>query len=375
MKIKAERNDLFSLLNRCQSIVEKKTTMPALINILLKSKRNTLKLFATNLEVSFVDEIIAEIDEPGDVAVNSKSLFNIIKELPEGPVQLIKQENNWLKVSQSKSNFKISGIHPSEYPDFPEIKAKHFSSIKASALSEMIDKTIFSVSNDETRYHLNGVYFERVSSDEFKMVSTDGHRLSLINKSLGLVSNGLSWLSVKEGVIIPRKGLNEIKKLSESNDDESIFHVTIDGSQLVLCHEKVVLMIRLIEGRFPNYEQLIPQSLKERILFNREELLAALRRVFILCDQKSKNVIFDLSEGCIKISSRDTTLGSAKEEIEIDYQGEDFKVGFNIKYFLDVLTTMNVDEVDIELQDNSSPGLLRPHGDKSYTCVIMPMRV
>ena len=372
MKIKTEKNQLLSLINRTQNLIEKRSTMPVLANALLKAQKGTLKVFATNLEVSLTDEIEVDVERPGSVAINSKNLFNIIRELPSGPVELERQKNNWLKVLQQKSRFNIAGINPKEYPGFPIFSIKEFMEIKPSVFLEMIEKTIFSVSDDETRYHLNGVYFERISSNEFKMVSTDGHRLSLVNRSVDSVSKKGGGVPM-EGVIIPRRGLNEIKRLVESSEDN--FQIAIEGSQLIVCQGKTTLMIRLIEGKFPNYQQLIPQDLSERILFDREKFLSSLRRVSILSNQKSKSVVLDLSKGLIKISSNDPELGDAKEEIEVDYQGKDLKISFNIKYILDVLSSIEEEEVSMEFKDKSSPGLLRPHGDKSHTCIIMPMRV
>ena len=266
--------------------------------------------------------------------------------------------------------FNIVGIDPEQYPSFPTFKTQGFTKIKASVLSEMIDKTIFSVSSDDTRYHLNGVYFEKIGSNELKMVSTDGHRLSLVNRLVEPMDSNLPT----GGIIIPRRGLNEIKRLVELGR-EGFFQIAIRGSQLIVCQETATLMIRLIEGKFPNYQQLIPQESGERIMFDREKLLGSLKRVSLLSDQKSKSVILDLSKGIVRIFSSDPSLGDAKEELEIDYQGQGMRISFNVRYIMDVLCSMDKGEVHMELKDKSSAGLLRPHGDESHTCVIMPVRV
>ena len=369
MKVKAERNDLLSLLGHTQSIIETRNTMPALNNVLLKTKKGILQVFATNLEVSLINHIEADIEKNGAVAVNSKSLFSLIKELSSLPIELEGQKNNGLKIKQGRSVFNIVGIEPEQYPSFPTFETQDFTEIKASVLSEMIDKTIFSVSSDETRYHLNGVYFEKIGSNELKMVSTDGHRLSLVNRLVDPMDSSLPT----GGVIIPRRGLNEIKRLVEFG--KGTFQVAVKGSQLVVHQGTTTLIIRLIEGKFPNYQRLIPQNSSERVMFDREKLLSSLKRVSLLSNQKSRSVVLDLSEGLVKISSSDPSLGDAKEELEIDYQGQDMQISFNVKYMMDVLCSMNEEEVDMELKDKLSAGLLRPHGDKNHTCVIMPVRV
>lgn len=371
MKIKIEKKDLLGLISKAQNIVEKRNTMPVLVNVLLEGNSDKLKIFATNLEVSLTDEAIAEVKTSGKVAVNAKNLFDIIKELPDGPIELTKQDNNWLKISQAKSIFNIVGISPEEYPVFPSYSTKEFLKIEPKVIRDMIEKTIYSVSNDETRYHLNGVYFEKNSDGDgtfYKMVATDGHRLSLVNRSIPATED-----AVANGVIIPRKGLAEIKKLLETTD--STFEMAIEGSQLVVKTGSSVLMIRLIEGKYPNYKQLIPQNLSEHISVNKDLLVSSLKRVSLLSNQKSKGVTLNLSKDRMEITSNNPELGDAKEELEIDYSGKGFKIGFNAKYILDVLGTIEDDNVNIHLKDQLSPGILQPTKDQNYTCVIMPMRI
>lgn len=372
MKLTIDQKDLFSLTSRAQNIVEKRNTMPILVNVLLEAEGTSLKVFATDLEVSLTGQASARISEGGRVAVNAKSLFEIVKELPEGPVQLEKKDNNWLKLSQHKSVFNIVGMSPDEYPVFPTFSTQDFMKIEAEVMREMIEKTIYSVSSDETRYHLNGVFFEKQKVSDgiaYRMVATDGHRLSLIDRKMD--STGLS--TGTQGVIIPRKGLHEIRKLLEVGD--GIVEMAIEGSQLIVKYQESILMIRLIEGKYPNYQQLIPQNLKEQLTVRRESLLASLKRVSLLSNQKSKGVTLSLTQGKMEITSNNPELGDAKEEIEIEYRGRDMKIGFNAKYILDVLSSMQEETVQIELNDQLSPGLVRPKNDRSYTCVVMPMRI
>jgi DNA polymerase-3 subunit beta len=372
MKLSVEKKDLLNVIARAQNIVEKRNAMPILVNVLLEAKEEGLYGFATDLEVSLTDRIPARLSSPGKVAVNAKSLFEIIKELPDGRVDLERKDNNWLKITQNRAVFNIVGISPDEYPVFPTFTTQEFVKMNAGVLGEMIEKTIYSVSTDETRYHLNGVYLEVRAEGEtptYRMVATDGHRLSLIDRKIPATPSRAGT----QGVIVPRKGLHEIRKLLDTVEDT--LEIAIEGAQLVVRHGDTVLMVRLIEGKYPNYQQLIPQNLKEHFLVQREALLSSLKRVSLLSNAKSKGVTFALASGRMEITSNNPELGDAKEEIEIDYKGKEMRIGFNARYVLDVLSSMQDDIVRIELNDQLSPGLVRPDQDSSYTCVVMPMRI
>lgn len=367
MNIEIEKKELLNLIGKTQNIVEKRNTMPVLVNILLEADQKKLKVFATDLEVSLTDEVEAKINQPGKVAVSARNLFEIVKRLSDRPISLIKKENNWLQIKQGKYLSKIVGVSSEDYPVFPAYNPQSFNKIESTTLLEMIDKTIFSVSSDETRYHLNGVFFE-VSSKGLRMVATDGHRMSLINKEISQFNT-----PVQQGVIIPRKGLHEIKKILENIQTE--VEIAIEGSQFILKANSTILMIRLIEGKYPNYQQFIPTKLPNKISVPRQIFLQSLERVALLANQKSKAVQFNFSNGKVEISSSNPELGDAKEEMEIDYKGQDIKIGFNARYISDVLVSIKQDIVDIELNDQLSPGLIRPHDDQQYTCVVMPMRI
>ncbi len=373
MKLEIEKKELVSLLSRTQNIVEKRNTMPILVNVLLEAGDQHLKVFATDLEVSLTDEVPTKVLDEGKVAVSAKNLFDIVKELPEGIIQLTKKENNWLEIKQGKAVFNIVGISSEEYPVFPSFNTDSFLKVESETLIDMIEKTIFSVSNDETRYHLNGVYFEKHSENQkqfYRMVATDGHRLSLVDRMVDEKS-GESLPEV--GVIIPRKGLQEIRKLIDHVGGE--IEMAIEGSQLIVKKDKAILMVRLIEGKYPNYQKLIPASLSRQVLINRETLLSCLKRVSLLSNQKSKGVTLTFTDGRLEITSNNPELGDAKEEIECGYEGEELKIGFNARYILDILNSFDDEGVDFKLDGQLSPGMIQPHNDSTYTCVIMPMRI
>ncbi len=369
MRIEIEKKDLMSLIGKTQNIVEKRNTMPVLVNVLLEAEQDSLRVFATDLEVSLTDAVKANVKESGRVAVSAKSLFEIAKELAEGFIQLHKKENNWLEIKQGKYTSKIVGISADEYPIFPTHTSNQFAKFESSVLREMIDKTIYSVSTDESRYHLNGVYFEQKNEAQYTMVATDGHRLSMIDKN----ASSIKLLPSGQGVIVPRKGLLEIKKLLESIT--GLVEIAVEGPQLILKSGSTTLMVRLIEGKYPSYQQFIPQKLSQKLTINKESFLTSLKRVSLLANTKSKAVTFSLSQGKMEITSNNPELGDAKEEIEVQYGGKDIKIGFNAKYITDILASINDQDIDFEFNDQLSPGLMRPHSDASYTCVVMPMRI
>lgn len=368
MKLEIEKKDLLNLIGKTQNIVEKRNTMPILVNILLETGNETLKVFATDLEVSLTDSARAKVSQPGKVAVSAKKLFEITKELMEGPIKLIRKDNNWLQIEQGRFRSQLVGVSADEYPIFPTLSLESFIKMDAQVIKDMIDKTIYSVSNDETRYHLNGVFFEVGQNAGFKMVATDGHRMSLITKKISGVNPQSTY-----GVIIPRKGLYEIKKMLEGIQGQ--VEIAIEGVQFVLRNADATLMVRLIEGKYPNYQQFIPSKLPQKIQVRRDLFLAALKKVSMMANEKSKAVLLNVTKDKMEISSNNPDLGDAKDEIEIKYSGNDLKIGFNARYIQDVLAAIEDEEVDFELNDNLSPGLMRPHNDSNYTCIVMPMRI
>lgn len=376
MKLKTSREELFKLISKTQNVVEKRNTMPVLSNVLIEASESKLLVFATDLEVSLKAECSIDLIEEGKAVINARSLFDILRELPEGDLTLTKKSNQSLEIEQGKAIFHINGMNPDEFPVFPTYSTSDFSPIIPSVFKEMIEKTIYSVSNDETRYHLNGVFFEGSedkSTPSLRMVATDGHRMSLVDRKVSQVFPQ----NFNQGVIIPKKGLHEIKKIIDTiTEPNENVDIAVEGAQLIVKTNDSTLMIRLIEGKYPNYQQLIPQKLKSHAVVNKDNLLASLKRVSLLSNQKSKGVTFSFNtDGKMEIFSNSPDLGDAKEELDVDYSGENLKIGFNARYILDVLASINEKDVKLSFIDQLSPGLLGPKEDDKYRCVVMPMRI
>jgi len=368
MEIKAKRGDLLATLYWTQSIVERRNTMPILANVLIEAQKGDIRVTATDLEVGVRGQVEGEVAKEGTITVSAKKLYEIVREVPNEQIQLKRLENDWVEIRSGKSVFKIVGLDAKEFPQFPKFDSKGLSSMPASTIRQMIERTIFSVSTDETRYSLNGVYIEQNEGGKVRMVATDGHRLAFEEKEIGS-------LGLTKGVILPRKGLSELKKLLESGED-GVVSLGFKENMGLVTKDKVELFMRLIDGDFPDYTKVIPKGNPNIAKLDHDELLQALRRVSILSSERYKGVKMEFSDGKVSISANNPDLGEAVEDIEAEYNGKAISIGFNARYMIDVLGVLTGDgEIDIELKDELSPSVIRKNGVDDYLYVLMPMRL
>ena len=368
MEIKAKRGELLATLYWTQSIVERRNTMPILANVLIEAQKNDIRVTATDLEVGIRGRVDGEILKEGTVTANAKKLYEIVREVPNEQIQLKRLENDWVEIRSGKAVFKVVGMEAREFPQFPKFDGKGLSTIPASTIREMIERTIFSVSTDETRYSLNGVFIEESDKGRIKMVATDGHRLAFDERDL-------SSLGLAKGVILPRKGLSELKKLLESGE-EGIVSVGFRENMGLVIKDGVELFMRLIEGDFPDYTKVIPKGNPNIARMEHNELLQALRRVSILSSERYKGIKMEFKENSVAISANNPDLGEAVEEIDAEYKGKPLTIGFNARYLIDVLGVLAGDgDIDIALKDELSPSIVRKSGNEGYLYVLMPMRL
>jgi DNA polymerase-3 subunit beta len=368
MEIKAKRESLLATLYWTQSIVERRNTMPILANVLFESVKGSIRVTATDLEVGVRGEIEGDVTREGTVTVNAKKIYEIIREVPNEQVQLKRLENDWVEIRSGKSVFKIVGMDAKEFPQFPKFDGSALSTTPASTMREMIERTLFSVSTDETRYSLNGVFIEQGDGTNVRMVATDGHRLAFEEKSVGA-------FGLAKGVILPRKGLAELKKLLESGTEGAV-SLGFKENMALVTKDKIELFMRLIDGDFPDYTKVIPKGNPNIVKLEHDELLQALRRVSILSSERYKGIRMEFTDGKVAISANNPDLGEAIEEIEAEYKGKPMSIGFNARYLIDVLGVLGGDgEIDIELKDELSPSVIRKAGVDSYLYVLMPMRL
>ncbi len=370
MEIKIARSEILKGLTLVQSIVERKSTMPILANVLLEAGEKKLSITATDLEVGVNCSYQADVLTPGKVTVHAKSLYDIVKELPDDNVHFKMKDGNWVEIKCGKSKFRIVGLSPDEFPELPGRSDGETRRTEADIIREMIEKTAFAMSTDETRYNLNGVYTDLSGGENgtsVKMVATDGHRLSIVSRDVGA-----KW-GFPKGGIVPRKGVMELKRLCESGDTP--VDIWADQKHMVAYRGNTTLVIRLIDGQFPPYEQVVPKKTKRIVSVDRNELIHALKRVSVMSTDRSRGVKFAVSPGNLDISASNPDLGEAKEELSANYKGESFEIGFNAKYFIDALGTVKDDQAVLQLGDETSPCVLASEYDREFTHVIMPMRL
>jgi DNA polymerase-3 subunit beta len=375
MELKIGAQELARALGRSQGIVERKSTMPILSHVLLEAKKgNELHISATDLDLSVSSQHACEVSKEGGLAVSAKHLYEIVRAAPEQTVSLKKASNNYLEVKSGASEFRIVGLPAEDFPALPRFERVAFVTVDPKSLLDQIERTSFAASTDETRYNLNGVFFEP-QGPVLRLVATDGHRLAVSERPLQ------GDFALKKGVILPKKGLQELRKLlteaAESGEEKPDAQLGFAENSAVFRRPGVVLAMRLIEGLFPDYQQVIPKPGEKVLKLGRQRFLETLRRVSLLSSDKSHAVKLELSAGLLKVLSNNPDLGEAREEVPVEYAGEPLKIGFNARYLTDVVGVLKADDVLLELADDLSPGVLKGAGepDAGYTAVVMPMRI
>ncbi|MFL5421594.1 MAG: DNA polymerase III subunit beta [Myxococcales bacterium] len=377
MELQIGIDEFSRALYRAQGIVEKKSTMPILASVLLEATnadgQGRLRVSAFDLEIGVTGTHPAEVMKAGSVALKHKELYDIIRALPEKTAVLRREANNRVRITSGTAEFNIVGQPAEDYPPFPRAEKVSLVPVDPGQLLEMIEKTQFAISADETRHNLNGVYFETAQGN-IRMVATDGHRLALIERPAP------GNFNLKKGVIVPRKGLLELKRLLEE-DHEGPCELGFTETSGVFQRGDVQMVMRLIDGIFPDYMQVIPKEADRTLTVDRPRLLDTLRRMSILSSDRTTNAVkFELGKDTLKVTSQNPDLGDAKEEIPVTYAGTALQIGFNARYLMDVLTVVDSAQMDVELCDELSPGVLKPTGQVAgvasrYTAVIMPMRI
>jgi len=368
MKFTIHRKPLFEALQKLQSVVEKKNTVQILGNILCTVQDRVLSLCATDLEVGIKITLPIENPENGKITLSAKNFFDIVRELPDKDLHITRKDNNWVELLSGKSKFNIVSLAADEYPALPPFEEKTYLESRTQSLSNMIDRTHFAVATDATRYHLSGVFFEPQENGIMRMVGCDGHRLSFVDSEVFLKSPEL-----KRGVIIPKKGLMEIRKLlSESGDTIGL---SIEKGYVFVKTNDVYLFVRLIDGEYPDYRPVIPKQADKVVKVDRENLTAALKRVSLLAHEKSKGVKLSIQKDLLTFTSSNPDMGEAREEIDVDYSNDALEIGFNSRYFLDFLSVTDSETIEFHVKDRLSPGILKGSSQSNHTYVIMPMRI
>ncbi len=378
MEFSITKGEFFKGLQKSQGVADTKGAIPILSNILIEVVDSGIWIYATDLNIGIKGFYKASVKNKGKFTVNARKLFDIVRELPDADITVSQKSGSkrkeleaesaelWINLSCGNYKTRLSGLPVDEFPAFPSYGEDYLVKFEPSQLKDMVKKTIFSISSDETRYTLNGTLLE-ADENTIKMVSTDGHRLSYIK------NENPKTVEKKINVIIPQKTTSELLKLVEDGEEAVLF--SIYENHVVFKKENFVLVSRVIDGQFPNYDVVLPKNNDKRVIVNKDVLIHALKRVSLLSDEKSKMVKFNIEKDNIELISDTAGIGEAKEKIDVKYDGEGLSIGLNARYLLDIMSAVDSDEIFFDIKDPVSPTLFMPMNNENYKCVIMPMRL
>jgi len=373
MELVVRKTDLLRELQLFQGIVERKNTIPILANVLIEASGDEVKLLATDLEVGLRSRCTASVAKGGSLTLPAKKLYEIIKSLPETDVR-IEEDKNGVKVAADRFDSRMQTLPREDFPTVPEGSGTYSAALQHDVLKQMVGKTQFAITGEDTRYFLNGALFI-LRGDSMSLVSTDGHRLALVTVPRDKGKGKAPRSDEEVRVILPRKTLLELGRLLTEADGDIQYergenHLFFDiGGRLLIS--------RMIDGQFPAFERVIPKNNDKRVEFDRDRLTSAVRRVALLSNERSRAVKFQIEKGKVEIASSSPEFGEAKETLIVDYAGTPVTICFNAQYVLDFLSVVETDSVALEFKDEMSQAVMKPIGAEGYdyTYVIMPMRI
>jgi DNA polymerase III subunit beta len=377
MKITIERAALLKALGHVQSVVERRNTIPILSNVLLdasssKAAGGVLALTATDMDVAFVETVSAEVAKAGSTTVQAHTLYEIVRKLPEGSQVGLEWDagKGQVALRAGRSSFALAALPADDFPKMAAGELPHKFELGADALRQLIDKTRFAISTEETRYYLNGIYLHSTSAEGVKVlraVATDGHRLARIQMPLPAGAENIP------GVILPRKTVMEVRKLID--EVQGAVEVSLSDTRVRFSFGEAVLVSKLIDGAFPDYERVIPSGNDKTMEVACRDFAHAVDRVATISTEKSRAVKMALSKGTLSLSANSADAGSANEEIEVAYQGAAIEIGFNARYLLDIAEQIEGENATFRMADAASPTIVTDSADQSALYVLMPMRV
>ena len=374
LSINVSKEDFLPALNSLQSITGKKGTMAILANVLIQTQENFIELIATDLEVGIKKNVAAEIVNPGSLTLPAKILYEIVRESGSDTIKIEEKDKNWARIKAGTSIYNLAGTSSEEYPSFPEYNEESLISLPCELIKELIDKTIFSTAQErESNYTLTGILIEKEKVEDknsLRMVSSDGHRLSIMEKELDEESEAIV---IEKNTIIPRKGVSEIKKVCEGQKN---FSMGADKKQLVVKTKSSLMIVRLMNGEFPDYKSIVNVIEKNNVIeIDRSKFLESLKRTNLFTEDTFNAIQLSVSDNKLILSSQNMDFGNAKDEMVINYSGDDLDLGFNCRYFIDTLQVMRSDTVKAYVNSDQSPCFIEGDNDKGFVSIIMPMKI
>jgi len=374
MKVTLERNHLLKSLGHVHRVVERRNTYPILANVLLKAADGALDLRATDLDIEVTESVPAMVGQAGTTTVPAHTLYEIVRKLADGAeVRLENEGADQLLVTSGRSRFHLACLSPDSFPDLKSGSFTHTFQIGAALLRELIERTQFAISNEETRYYLNGIYLHTLEVNgvpTLRAVATDGHRMARAEAAAPEGARGMP------GIIVPKKTVSEVQKLLDGADAEAEVTVEVSDTKIRVTLGSVVLLSKLIEGTFPDYERVTPKNNDKQMNVDKATFATAVDRVStIASDRGGKAVKLSMKEGQLELSVTNPDHGTASEELAVEFEPESFEIGFNARYLLDIIGQIRSDNAVFLFNDAGSPTLVREDGEAKALYVLMPMRV
>lgn len=376
MEFKIEKKEFLTGLEKTLSVVERRNTMPSLNHALIDLKEDHMQISATDLEIFVSATLKCQIVEQGRLAVPAKSLYDIVRECPDkGEIHFKLVDSHRLEIKAGRSKFKLLGLAPDSFPHFKTSPKGQLSTgtLKSKEFLKLLSHTEHCICTEEYRYALTGIYMESVDIDGknyTRTVATDGHRLAMME----LNDDELGKIKFDKGLIIPKKGATELRKLLESTDEET-FEVVCDENLLRASVGNFKLWIRPIDSEYPDYRRVIPKELPSSLFIKSKELNAGLKRMSLLVSDRSRVVTFDFQKDHVKLSTQNPDLGEATDEVPGEYNGGELKTGFNVRFFMDAISNFSGETIEIKVGEKLQPAVLTSKDDKGFLIVIMPMRL
>ena len=372
MKFIIRKDEILDVLSKVQGITGRKSNLAITTNILISTNNYGITIIATDLETGYEGLYSATIESQGKIAINARKFYEIVREFPSDEIHVEEFENHWIKISNEKVEYNIVGMNPDDFPETPQIEDIEFINIDSNVFKKMIDRTvIITGASDEKRAHIIGIYFEvihKVDKNIIRMVSTDGNRLSKVDCFYE------KDITLPEGsnIIIPKKGINEAIKFL---DPEGTVKIGFKNNNFIIKKEAETIIIRLLEGEFPEYSEIIKKGDSHEIHMDRGLFLMMLKRMSIFYSEDYKGVIFNFSDGKLFINAVNPDFGESKEDMVIDFKGDPIEVAFNPRYFIETLNVIDSEKVVINIIDEEKPCMIEGEKDNTFLSIIMPMRL
>jgi DNA polymerase-3 subunit beta len=372
MKFSIKKSDILHVLANVQGITGRKTNLAITANVLMRAGEDRVSLLATDLETGLSGTYHAEIEEAGDIAINSRKLFEIVKEFPSENVHFKEIENNWVQISDDKVEYHIVGMNPDDFPDIPPVDDTTLVEVDSADFKKMVERTVIvGAPSEDKRAHVIGVYFETPEVEgraHIRLVSTDGSRLSVAETACDQAVS----LPAGSGALIPKKGLTEVGRFLDS---EGKVRIGFKDSNFIVKKSRETIIIRLLEGEFPQYEQIITKGEGHLLHLEKVPFMQMLRRMSIMSSENYKGVIFNFEDRKLNITSTNPDIGESREDLAVDFSGEPIQAAFNPRFFIDTLNMIEEDSLVLSIVDEEKPCIVEGSDDKSYVSVIMPMRL